>query len=117
VALGKKFTIQGKLSKSVHLKSIDLRWEELPKPMTIAELNKTYSYGIPDKITASYFCDPTQTNDPFPLKTVDGQEEFSAEIATDNRATWFVLYMSICGAQRSKEEQLISVRTIVFSEQ
>ena len=85
--------------------------------MTIAELNKTYSYGIPDKITASYFCDPTQTNDPFPLKTVDGQEEFSAEIATDK--SWQPGLYYIClfaDLNGSKEEQLISVRTIVFSE-
>jgi hypothetical protein len=48
-----------------HTWSLDLRFEEAPKPMTIAQLNKTSSYGMPDKVVASYF----------PVPVIAGKEE------------------------------------------
>jgi uncharacterized protein YkwD len=116
LVLGKTFAMHGKLSKDVHLRSIDLRWEEMPKPMSISELNKTSSYGIPDKIITSYFAEASQTNEPIKVKTVDGQEEFSVDILTDKEwqpGLYYICLFADVGGITG--EQLISTRTILLT--
>lgn len=113
VTLGDSFTLKGTLAKGVSLKSIDIRWEAMPKPMTIAELNKTYSYSMPDKITASYFADPSQTDDPISVKKVDDQETYTLQIKTDKEwqpGLYYITYWA--SVNNGGDDSVISTRTI-----
>ncbi len=112
IKLGDKFSLTGKLAKGVDLKSIDLRWEALPKPMTVAALNKTSGYSMPDKIVISYFADPSQTNDPINVKKVDEQEVYSLDIATDKDWQPGLYYITTWAVNKGSEEAVISCRTI-----
>ncbi len=84
----------------------------MPKPMTIAELNKTYSYSMPDKITASYFADPSQTNDPISIKKVDDQETYTLEIKTDKEWQPGLYYITFWAKVNGTDDCVVSSRTI-----
>jgi hypothetical protein len=118
IKIGEKLHVAGKLNKGVHLKSIDFRGEELPKPMTVAELNKTSSYSIPEKVTVTAFVDASQTNDPIKVTTSDGQEEFSADVPIDDAFQPGLYYMCAwaAAADGRSEDTLISCRTFVVEE-
>ncbi len=113
---GGKFHVTGKLKKGVHLKSIDFRVEDAPKPMTIAELNKTSSYGIPEKVVATRFSDPNQSDDPIKSTTVDGEEQFSLAVVADDSWQPGLYYMCIWAAiDGQPEEVMISRRTFTLA--
>lgn len=112
VALGDPIVLKGTLAKGVSLKSIDIRWEALPKPMTVAELNKTYSYSMPDKVLMSYFADPSQTNDPIVIKKVDDQESYALQIKTEKDWQPGLYYITCWGAVNGKDDAIVSCRTI-----
>lgn len=113
---GKMFTLTGKLKPGVHIKSADLRWEELPKPLTVAELNKTSSYSMPDKIVASYFPDPDQLTPPIKVKSIADGDEFSVDISTDKDWQPGLYYLNIwADVKPDKEEAQISSRTFTLS--
>ena len=112
---GETFTLKGKLGKGVHLKLIDVRFEAAPTAMTIAELNKTSSYGISDKILISYFADATQTNDPIAVKTVDAQEEFSQPITIDKEWQPGLYYICVWASVNNSEDAIVSTRTLLVT--
>jgi len=76
---GEKFTLTGKLYKNVHLRWIQLTREGFPKPLTVAELNNTDSYGVPYAAVVVY----QQESGSLTLQTsTDGCDEFSVDIST-----------------------------------
>jgi hypothetical protein len=111
IPAGTSFPFSGELQKGVTLKSIDIRSEALPKPMTIAELNKTYSYSYPDKIIFSYFADPSQTDDPIKVKKVDDHEVYSVNIATDKEWEPGLYYITVWATVDGGAEAVVSGRT------
>ena len=114
--VGAKFSMTGKLKKDVHLKCIDFRFEELPKAMTVAELNKTSSYSIPEKVVTTLLTDPEQSNDPIKVTTGDGQEHFSANVVTDENWQPGLYYMCLWAALPGQpEDVMISRRTFKLS--
>lgn len=110
---GEKFTLAGKLVKGTHLQAIDIRWEEFPKPMTADDINKTYSYGEPDDITVAYF--PGDDQHQITVKSVDGCEEFSADLSTQNNWKPGLYYILVWAyVNGAKEPQNISTRTFLL---
>lgn len=110
---GERVTLSGKLAKGVHLQAIDMRWEEFPKSMTAADINKTYSYGVPDGITVDYF--PEDDQHPVAVKTVDGCEEFSANLSTQTSwkpGLYYILVWAYING--GKDPQNISTRTFLI---
>ena len=113
---GEKFPLTGKLGKGVTIKSIDLRWEEAAKPMTIAQLNKTSSYGMPDKVVASYFPVPNQPTDMIKVKSTADGDQFSVEISTEKDWQPGLYYLCVwADVIAGKEEALISTRTFTVT--
>ena len=84
----------------------------------MAQLNKTYSYSIPNKIFASYYPAPFQSNPQIDVKMLDGQEDFSLEIVTENEwqpgLYYICLFAALTGAA---QDQVISTRTILLTPQ
>lgn len=80
VHMGDAFDVEGTLEKGYSVQSIVLRQEALPQPMTIAQLNATYSYGAPQTILVSYF---PQYDPAHPVSTTDtpAGQSFRAHIA------------------------------------
>ena len=117
IKIGEKLHVTGKLNSGVHLKSIDFRSEESPKPMTVKELNKTGGYSIPDKTVSNLFVDPGQTNDPIMVTIVNEQEEISAEVPIDEAFTPGLCYMCMwADVDGHADEVLISCRTFTVAE-
>lgn len=110
--LGGKFTLTGKLRKGVHLHAIELRVEDVPKPLTVAELNKTRSYGGAEKVAKTLLTDPQQTDDPVKITDSDGQEQFSANIVSDDSWQPGEYYVCLWAAVDGQpEDVMISRRT------
>jgi uncharacterized protein YkwD len=110
--MGGKFTLTGKLKKGVHLHAVELRVEDAPKPMTLADLSKTHAYGAPEKVAKTLLTDPQQSDDPIKVTTTDGQEEFSANIITDD--SWQAGEYYVClwaSAEGHPDDIIISKRT------
>ncbi|CAN5702543.1 hypothetical protein BH10CYA1_BH10CYA1_05580 [soil metagenome] len=113
VTLGDALTLKGTLAKGVSLKCIDIRWEAMPKPMTIAELNQTHSYSMPDKVTASYFTAADQTNDPISVKKVDDQETYTLQIKTDKEWQPGIYYITYwASVNNGGDDSVVSSRII-----
>jgi len=110
---GEKFTLTGKLLKRAHLQSVDVRWEDFPKPMTADEINKTNGYSIPDGTTADYYPDDDQHL--IAVRTVDGCEEFSVDVATGRSwkpGLYYVLVWAYVNG--AKDADNISTRTFLL---
>jgi hypothetical protein len=117
VKIGDKLHVTGTLNAGVHLKSIDFRAEELPKPMSVKELNKTGGYSIPDKTTSNLFVDPTQTNDPIKVVSSSGREEITADVSIDDSFVAGLYYMCLwANVDGHSDEVLISCRTFTVAE-
>jgi len=113
---GQKFFLTGKLQPGVKIKSLDLRWESLPKPMSVSELNKTSSYGIPEKVVASYFPAPDQEPNSITVTPKPDGDEISAQIVTEPDWQPGLYYLSVWAeVQPDKEETVISTRTFTLT--
>jgi hypothetical protein len=112
ITLGDPLVLKGTLVKGVDLRGIDIRWETLPKPMTVAELNKTSSYSMPDKITMTYSADPSQSNDPIVVKKVDDQQSYALTIKTDKEWQPGLYYITYWASVNGKEDSIVSCRTV-----
>ena len=113
LTLGQKLSIRGKLNKGAHLVSIDLRRESMPKAMTIAELNKTSSYGIPDDAVEDYSIESSDNKPPIKVKSLDDVEEFSLDVSTKRDWQPGLYYLCIFAEfGDSRKAELISTRTI-----
>lgn len=107
---GDKFTLTGKLASGTHLYSIDLRREGFPKPMSRAELSKTYAYTIPDTTVADYF--PNAGEHQITINSLEGCEQFSIEISTEKSWKQGVYYVLIFASlPTAKKLEIISLRT------
>jgi len=116
VVAGNKFVLTGTLKPGVHINRVDLRWEELPKPMSVAELNKTSSYEIPDKVLASYFPSPDQLAPSINVTSTADGDQFSVEISSEKDWQPGLCYLCVWAAvQPDKEEALISSRTFTLT--
>ena len=103
------------MDRGLHFQSIDLRWEKFPEPMTIEELDKTYSYSIPDDAVGSYFPPPYESPAPVTLTEHDGKEHFAVEIQTTKQWREGLYYVCLWATMRDKKDAvLISTRTFRF---
>ncbi|HEY9712099.1 MAG TPA: CAP domain-containing protein [Chroococcales cyanobacterium] len=111
--LGETLTIKGILQPDVEPFSIDLRWEDFPKPMTSAELRKTYSYGPPgDRVVTCFVQRP-----PFPIKLNRSAQGNEIELSLPTNPEWKPGEYSIFVWARlpdSPEPRVISLRTIAL---
>ena len=83
VRAGDNFIVGGKVKRGVNLYSVDVRWEQLPSPMTLKQLKETYSYGPPVDRVATLW--PAHPRRPGILITPVGDGvEFSANVNTNN---------------------------------
>jgi hypothetical protein len=116
LAAGEKFRLTGKLQPSVQIKTVDLRWESLPKPMSIAELNKTSGYSIPDKVVASYFPAADQAPNSINVTPSPEGDQFSVEVVTEPDWQPGLYYLTVWAeVQPNKEEAVISTRTFILT--
>jgi Cysteine-rich secretory protein family len=110
--LGQSLDVKGKLKEGIHLFGIDLMREDLPKPMRIEDLNKTYSYGGPGERVASYWPNVAVKVDN------EGASELFA-VAIDLQKSWQKgLYYIWVWAKREgvdKKPFLISSRAIIVN--
>ncbi|MBU6453150.1 MAG: CAP domain-containing protein [Cyanobacteria bacterium REEB67] len=110
---GESFTVEGTLSRGVHVQSVDVRFEQAPQPMSIDELLKTNSYGIPGEATFNYFPPPFNSPAPINLSQVNGDEHFSLQIQTSKEWKPGIYYVCLwANVGNRKEPILISDRTV-----
>lgn len=115
LAAGGKFRLTGKMQPGVHIKTIDLRWESPAKPMSIAELNKTDGYGIPEKVVASYFAQADGAPNSISVTASPEGDQFTVDIATESDWQPGLYYLSVwADVQPDKEEAVISTRTFTL---
>ena len=115
VAPGEPLVVEGVMDKGLHFQSIDLRWEKAPQPMTIEELDKTYSYSISGDVVNSYFPPPYESPAPVSLSERDGCEHFAVEIQTTKEWRPGLYYVCLWAAPKGKKDAvLISTRTFTF---
>lgn len=82
VKAGQNFVVGGKVNAGVNLYSVDVRWEQLPSPMTLKQLKETYSYGPPVDRVATLW--PAHPRRPGILVTPAGDGlEFSVNVNTN----------------------------------
>jgi len=104
------------LAAGVQLDIVDLRWEAAPQPMTIAELNKTGYYSIPEAVTATFSTDPAQSPEPIKIQKTGEVEEFSLLINIDKSWKPGLYYLCLWGTLKgSTEESPLSTRTFTIS--
>lgn len=110
---GQSFTVAGKLDPGMNIYSIDLRWEPLPKPMTLQQLKETYSYSAPEERVATFW--PAHSRRPgiSVSQTVDGVA-FTHEVYADPNFWKPGLYYVFVWATRHGEQRpfVVSKRTI-----
>jgi uncharacterized protein YkwD len=112
---GDPLALQGTLDKGLHFDCIDLRWEKFPEPMTVEELDKTYSYSIPDEVAFSYFPPPFDSPAPVVIKEQDGCEHFSVEIQTTKQWKQGLYYVTVWVKKGNNKEAFgVSTRTFKF---
>lgn len=87
VKLGESFTIAGSLDPGLRLSSVDLFWEELPRPMTIKQLDETHSYGPPQTRVNTYFPNTPAAQGHLTISETAGRQDFTCTFETD-KATW-----------------------------
>ena len=83
IKLGESFVVKGSLDPGLSLQSVDLFWEELPKPMTLKELDATYSYGPPQLRINTYFPSSPASRDNLKITDNAGRQEFNCRFDTD----------------------------------
>jgi len=84
LTIGDQVTVAGQLYPNFHLHDITVYREDLPKPMSIAQLNATYSYNFPDRVVV-YFPPPFHSDIPISVTTTQQGEQFSAEIPIEKK--------------------------------
>jgi hypothetical protein len=115
VAPGDPVVVEGTIDKGMHFDCIDIRWEKFPEPMTIEELDKTYSYSIPDEVVSSYFPPPFESPAPVNVTEQAGCEHFSVEIPTNKQWKAGLYYLTIWAKMKDKKEAYqISTRTFKY---
>jgi len=87
VNVGDSFVVKGSLDPGLTLQSVDLFRDELPKPMTLKELEETYSYGPPEQRITTYFPGAPAAVDALSVTSNAGRQEFSCRFDTD-KALW-----------------------------
>lgn len=110
ISRGKKFEVSGTLLPGVKLTSVSINYEAEPKPMSIDELKKTYSYS---KATHFVF-DAFVGNSPSEilLKNRGGREQFSCQITPGSDWKPGLYYVMIYAILKGgKDSVLISTRT------
>ncbi len=113
IAPGDPFTVDGTLDKGLHFDCIDIRWEKFPEPMTVEELDKTYSYSIPDSILFSYFPPPYESPAPVNVSEQGGAERFSVEIPTTKEWKPGLYYVTVWAKKGANKDAFgVSTRTI-----
>jgi hypothetical protein len=115
VKAGDSFKLTGKLAAGVQLDIVDLRWEAAPRPMTLAELNKTGYYSIPEAVTATFLTDPRQSPEPIKIQKSGDIEEFSLLINIDKSWKPGLYYLCLWGLiNGGTEESPLSTRTFTI---
>ncbi|MCC7528939.1 MAG: CAP domain-containing protein [Candidatus Melainabacteria bacterium] len=83
VKVGESFVVKGSLDPGLNLQSVDLFWEELPRPMTLKELDETHSYGPPQTRVNTYFPGSPAAQNNLSSTNNAGRQEFTCRFDTD----------------------------------
>jgi uncharacterized protein YkwD len=110
---GDAVTVAGQLYPGFHLHDITVFREDLPKPMTIDELNATYSYPFPPK-AAVYFPPPFHSDVPISVTETQQGQQFSLQIPIEKKLGGEGLYSIGIWAIPANDPKpvMVSVRTI-----
>jgi hypothetical protein len=110
---GDVVTVAGQLYPGLRLHDITVFREDLPKPMTIDELNATYSYPFPPK-AAVYFPPPFRSEVPISVTETQQGQQFSLQIPIEKKLGGEGLYSIGIWAIPANDQKpvMVSVRTL-----
>jgi len=113
---GDVVTLAGQLYPGFRLHDITVFREDLPKPMTLDELNATYSYPFPPKVVV-YFPPPFRSEIPISVTETQQGEQFSAQIPIEKKLGAEGLYsIGIWATPLSDGKPvMVSIRTITVT--
>ncbi len=116
IKLGETFTVKGSLDPGLNLQSVDLFWEELPKPMTLKELDETHSYGPPQMRVITYFPSSPAARDNLTVSENAGRQEFSCRFNTD-KALWkpglYYVYVWVKTPDLNRKKNLVVASKVI----
>ncbi len=116
VKVGESFVVKGSIDPGLSLQSVDLFWEELPKPMTLKELNETYSYGPPQMRINTYFPGAPAARDNLAITDNAGRQEFACRFDTD-KALWkpglYYVYVWVKTPDPTRKKNLVIASKVV----
>lgn len=103
IRAGDAVSVSGQLHPGINIYSVDVRWEQLPSPMTLKQLKETYSYGAPEERVATIW--PAHPRRPgIVVNPMANGTEFSASVSTDSNWRPGLYYVFVWatkdGAQR-----------------
>jgi hypothetical protein len=112
---GEQFILQGKLNEGLKLVNIDVLYEELPKPMTVEQLNHTSAWGPPNDRIVTFFPPPYKSPATVSVSEVGNNSEFAVTISTKNWAPG-LYYLVVWITKNDPNDAFIaSLRTLVLS--
>jgi len=116
VSLGQSFVVKGSLDPGLKLQSVDLFRDELPKPMTLKELNETYGYGPPQTRVSTYFPGTSAAADALKVSSSGDRQEFTCQFDTE-KAVWqpglyYVYIWAQTSDQKRKGNLVVASKTI-----
>lgn len=83
ITIGETFLVKGNLDPGLQLQSLDLFRDDLPKPMTLQDLDATHSYGPPTTRVFTHFAGSGVSRDVLTVKDVDGRQAFECKFPTE----------------------------------
>lgn len=116
IKVGESFSVKGSLDPGLNLQSVDLFWEELPKPMTLKELDETHSYGPPQTRVNTYFPSSPAAADNLSITNNSGRQEFTCRFDTD-KTLWkpglYYVYVWVKTADPNRKKNLVVASKVV----
>ncbi len=111
---GDGFDVQGKLAKGLSVQSVLVRYDDLPKPMTVDQLNQTGGYTVPQDTIANYF--PGDNAAPVTTSNAPDGQQFAARIATPSNWKPGLYYIEVWANKAGSKAMLVSQRTMLIGD-
>ena len=115
LTVGHASRLSGCLAKGLSLHAVQICWENMPQPMSLAELKKTGYYSIPQNSVVSYFPFPTHAAPPINVNVTEQGQEFS--LVVNPQVKWQKgLYYIIVWVRDPKSDTpfIAATRTVPF---
>jgi len=116
INLGETFIVKGSLDPGLSLQSVDLFWEELPKPMSLKELDETRGYGPPQLRVNTYFPSSPAARENLTIADNAGRQEFSCRFNSD-KALWkpglYYVYVWVKSPDPNRKKNLVIASKVI----